>query len=268
MMGLTSIKNYDNYMANHSANVSVLAVCFGRRLGLEKKELLDLGISAFFHDIGKLEIPVEIIDKKEELTEEEREIMQRHTYYGAGKLICLKDMSFLPLKALYVALEHHVWANFNGYPKYWKKDTINFYSKIIKMCDFFDAITTIRPYRESALNRDEAVSLMLEKRGEEFDPVLLKVFANMVGIYPIGTLVALDNGELGIVVEINSEVAFILRPKVKLITDGAGNKIDGEIVDLTDTEPVKKQYKRTIVKSLNPEKYGIKPSDYFLAQAE
>ncbi len=268
MIGLTSIKNYDDYTANHSANVSVLALCFGRRLGLEKKELLDLGISAFFHDIGKLEIPKDIIDKKGELTEEEREIMQRHTYYGAGKLICLKEVSYLPLKALYVALEHHVWANCNGYPRHWKRDNINLYSKLIKICDFFDAITTKRPYRENILNRDEAIGVMLEKSGEEFDTVLIKVFVNMVGIYPIGTLVALDSGELGVVAETNSEVAFILRPKVKLITDSVGSKINGEIVDLTETDPETKQYKRTIIKSLNHEKYGVRPPDYFLAQAD
>jgi HD-GYP domain-containing protein (c-di-GMP phosphodiesterase class II) len=266
MIGLTSIKNYDDYTANHSANVSVLALCFGRRLGLERKELLDVGISAFFHDIGKLEIPKDIIDKKGELTEEEREIMQRHTYYGAGKLICLKEVSYLPLNALYVALEHHVWANFNGYPRHWKKDNINLYSKLIKICDFFDAITTRRPYRGNILNRDEAIALMLEKSGEEFDTNLIKVFVNMVGVYPVGTLVALDSSELGIVVETNSEVAFIIRPKVKLITDSAGNKINGEVVDLTETDRETKQYKRTIIKSLDHEKYGIKPADYFLTQ--
>lgn len=113
---------------------------------------------------------------------------------------------------------------------------------------------------------DEAIALMLEKSGEEFDTNLIKVFVNMVGIYPVSTLVALDSGELGIVAETNSEVAFILRPKVKLITDSAGNKINGEVVDLTETDPETKQYKRTIIKSLDHEKYGIKPSDYFLAQ--
>ncbi|NOR52816.1 MAG: HD domain-containing protein [Candidatus Aminicenantes bacterium] len=266
MIGLTNMKNFDDYIVYHSANVSILSVCFGRRLGLDRKELIDLGISSFFHDIGKLGVPKEIIDKKEKLNDEEKKIMQRHTYHGAGKLVCLKDVSYLPVKAIYVALEHHLWANLSGYPKYWKRDTISLFSKIVKICDFFDAITTKRPYREYVLNRDEALSLMIEKSGEEFDPVLLKIFANMVGVYPIGTLVALNTGELSIVTETNPEVAFILRPKVKLITDEIGNKIDGEIVDLTERDPETEEYKRSIIKSLEPEKYDIKPSDYFLAQ--
>jgi HD-GYP domain-containing protein (c-di-GMP phosphodiesterase class II) len=245
-----------------------LSVCFGRRLGLDRKELIDLGLSSFFHDIGKLGVPKEIIDKKEKLNDEERKIMQRHTYHGAGKLVCLKDVSYLPVKAIYVALEHHLWANLSGYPKSWKKDTISLFSKIVKICDFFDAITTKRPYREYVLNRDEALSLMIEKSGEEFDPVLLKIFANMVGVYPIGTLVVLNTDELGIVTETNPEVAFILRPKVKLIADEIGNKIDGEIVDLAERDHETEEYKRSIIKSLEPEKYGIKPSDYFFAQED
>ncbi len=130
------------------------------------------------------------------------------------------------------------------------------------------AVTTKRVYREIAMSRHKALSIMLEKSGSEFDALLLKVFANMIGVYPIGTLVALDSDELGVVVETNTEVAFMLRPKVKLITDEIGNKIDGEIVDMTERDPETEEYKRSIIKSLEPEKYGIKPSDYFLAQGD
>ena len=107
---------------------------------------------------------------------------------------------------------------------------------------------------------------MMEKSGTEFDPVLLKVFASLVGVYPIGSLVSLDTKELGIVMEANPEMAFMLRPKVKLITNKRGKKIDGDIIDLTEMDSKKGDYKRTIVKSLDPNKYNIRVSDYFLAQ--
>ncbi len=264
MMGLTNIKNYDEYTVNHSVNVAVLALCFGKRLGLEKSELLELGLSAFFHDIGKLDIPKEILIKKDRLTKEEKAIMEKHTFKGVEKLLNLKESSHLPIKALYVALEHHIWSNLSGYPKYWKRDKVSLFSKIVKICDFFDSVTTERPYRDFVFTREEALSLMLETSGTEFDSVLLKVFSSLMSVYPVGTLVALDTKELGIVMEANPDVAFTLRPKVKLITDAKGKKTDGEIVDLKEMDPQKGRYKRTIVKPLNPHEYNVTISDYFL----
>ncbi|UCE23049.1 MAG: HD domain-containing protein [Candidatus Aminicenantes bacterium] len=266
MIGMTNIKNHDEYTVNHSINVAILAISFGRRLGLDKEEMIELGMSAFFHDVGKLDVPKEILQKKDKLSEEERQIIQKHTFHGVEKLLNMKESSYLPVKTLYVALEHHLWANLSGYPKYWKRNKVGLYSKIVKICDFFDSVTTQRPYREHVLTRDEALNLMMEKSGTEFDPVLLKVFANLVGVYPIGSLVSLDTKELGIVMEANPEIAFMLRPKVKLITNRRGKKIDGDITDLTEMDSKKGDYKRTIVKSLDPNKYNIRISDYFLAQ--
>jgi len=265
MIGLTNVQNYDEYTLNHSANVAILSICFGRRLGLEKKELADLGISSFFHDIGKLEIPKEILEKEGKLDENERALIEKHPYHGAGKLILLKELSYLPVRALYVALEHHLWSNLSGYPKSWRRDAVDLFSRIVKICDVFDALTTVRPYRKRAFTRDEAMSIILETSGTEFDPILLKVFSNMMGVYPVGTVVTLSSDELGIVVETNSETAFMLRPKVKLITDEMGNKINGETVDLTEMEPGTNKFKRTIVKSLDPHTYNIQVADYFLA---
>ena len=134
-IGLTNIKNYDEYTLNHSTNVTVLSICFGRRLGLERKELIDLGVSAFFHDIGKVEIPEEILNKPGKLDDNEFDIMKTHSRHGAQKLACLKELSILPVSAINVAMEHHVWSNLGGggYPKYWKKDHTDFFSKIVKI---------------------------------------------------------------------------------------------------------------------------------------
>lgn len=268
MHGLTNIKNYDEYTLNHSVNVCLLSLALGRRLGLDKKESVDLGISAFLHDYGKTEIPKEILLKPDKLDKLERDIIERHPHLGAEKLVRLKKYSHLPVGAVNVALEHHVKEDLTGYPQYQKKKNINLYSKIVKTCDFFDALTTKRPYRDKIFTRDEVLKMMMEQSGVEFHPLLMKVFINLMGAFPVGTLVLLNTGEIGIVFEINMEPGFTNRPKVKIIADENGNKVDGELVDLTETDPQTKNYKRTIVKSLDADKYNIRVTDYFLAQAQ
>jgi len=266
--GLTNIKNFDEYTLNHSINVCVLAIALGRRLGLTREELSDLGVSSFLHDLGKLDIPKEILDKPAKLDPAERAVIENHVHIGAEKLIQLKSTRRIPIRAIQVALEHHLKADLSGYPRYFKKRSTNLFSKIVKIVDYFDALTTKRVYRTKVFTRDDALSLMQEKSGEEFDPLLLKVFTSMIGAYPIGSLVALDTGELGIVFEANPHPAFQLRPKVKIIADSEGNKVDGELIDLTEIAPESKKFRRTIVKSLEADKYGIHPADYFLAKAE
>ncbi len=265
--GLTNIKNHDEYTLNHSVNVCLLATALGRRLGLSRTELVDLGMAAFFHDLGKTETPLAILNKPGRLTDDEREIMEQHPFHGAEKLVLLKEFRRLPLRAIHVALEHHIKEDLSGYPHYFKKDDVNMFSKIVKVVDVFDAITTKRVYRTKNFTRAEALSLMLEQSGTEFNPVILKAFVNMMGVFPIGTLVALSTGEIGIVTDINPEPKLVLRPSVKLITDAAGNKVDGEVVDLAEKDETTGRFRRTIATSLDPSKYGIEVADYFLAQA-
>jgi len=166
-----------------------------------------------------------------------------------------------------VALEHHLHADMSGYPRYIKKKTVSLFSKIVKIVDYFDAITTTRVYRPGVFTREEALAMMKKKSGEEFDPLLLKVFVTMIGAYPIGSLVVLKSGEIGIVFEANPHPAFQLRPKVKIIIDLNRKMIDGELVDLAEIDPVAAKFKRSIVKTLDAEKYGIRVADYFLAKA-
>jgi len=265
--GLTNIKNYDEYTLNHSVNVCLLSIALGRRLGLDRHELVDLGISAFFHDFGKLDTPKEILEKPAKLNNDERQIIEKHPYHGAGKLVQLRDFKNFPLKALNVALEHHIKEDLSGYPKYFKKKSTHLFSKIVKIADYFDAVTTRRVYRTRHFTRDEALNLMIEQGPKEFHPLLLRVFVQMMGVFPVGTFVALDTGEIGLVTETPLDPAQVLRPKVMLITDTSGRKIDGDIVDLAEKDPADLKYKRSVLKTLNPEKYHLKASDYFLARA-
>ena len=266
--GLTNIKNYDEYTLNHSVNVCMLAIALGRRLGLNRGELVDLGMSAFFHDLGKLDTPLEILNKPARLSDEEREIMELHPAQGAEKLLQLKEFNRLPLRAIHVALEHHIKEDDTGYPHTFKKQTANLFSKIVKVVDYFDAITTKRVYRKKVFTRAEALALMMEHIGTEFNPVILKAFVNMMGVYPVGTVVHLDTGEIAIVFDANPDPRFLLRPKVKLITDREGNRIDGETIDLAERDPASGRFSRSILRPLDPEKYGISVPDYFLAMGQ
>ncbi len=265
--GLTNIKNYDDYTLNHSVNVCILSIALGRRLGLSREELTELGVSAFVHDLGKLDIPKEILEKPSRLNARERSIVEEHVLRGAERLIELKSSRRLPLRAVQVALEHHLKADLSGYPKYVRKKTANLFSKIVKIVDYFDAITTKRVYRPEVLTREDALNEMKKKVGGEFDPVIFKAFVNLIGAHPIGSLVALDSGEIGIVFEANPHPAFQLRPKVRVIADLSGREYDGGTVDLSDLDPGTGKFRRTIVKSLDPDKYGIRVADYFLAMA-
>ncbi len=267
VQGLTTIKNFDEYTLNHSVNVCLLSIALGKRLGLDRNELMDLGISAFFHDYGKLDIPKEILLKPGKLDKKERDIIEQHPQYGAEKLIQMKTTGNMPLRAINVAMEHHAQEGRGGYPTYTKKKDINFFSKIVKVADVFDAITTKRPYRKKDFSRDEALNMMLETSGEEFDPLILKVFVNTIGACPVGTLVLLNTGEIGIIFETSEDPAFMLRPKVKLITDQEGNKVNGEVVDLAEREPETNTFTRSIIKNLDNNTYNVRIPDYFVAAA-
>ena len=267
VFGLTNLKNYDEYTLNHSVNVCLLATALGRRLGLSRGEIVDLGIAAFFHDLGKLEIPLEILNKPAKLSDGEREVMEQHPFKGAEKLVLLKESKHLPLRAIHVALEHHIKEDLTGYPRYFKKEDVNLFSKIVKVVDVFDAVTTKRVYRTKDFTRAEALSLMLEQSGTEFNPIILKAFVNLMGVFPIGSLVALNTGELGIVFDLNPDPKLLFQPSVKLITDASGNKVDGEIVDLSEMDAETGRFHRTIATALNPNDYGIEVADYFLARA-
>lgn len=268
IQGLTTIKNFDEYTLNHSVNVCLLALSLGKRLGLDRNELVDLAIGAIFHDYGNLDIPKEILLKPGKLDESERDIIEHHPHYGAEKLIRMKTTSIVPLRAINIALEHHAREGQGGYPHYTKKKNINLFSKIVKVTDVFDALTTARPYRTRSFTRGEALSMMLEKSGDEFDSLILKVFVNMMGACPVGSLVLLNTGEIGIVFELNPDPSFLLRPTVKVLTDREGSRIPGELVSLSEKDPLTQKFSRTIVKTLDPAKYNINIPDYFVADAD
>ncbi len=267
LYGLTNIKNHDEYTLNHSVNVCILSMALGRRLGLSNRELMELGIGAFLHDLGKIEIPDEILNKPAQLTPEEKKLMDQHARFGATHMLRIQGDKSFSGKALAVAFEHHYKANKDNWSPFRRKPNVTLFSRIVKIADYFDAITTQRVYRPRAFTREEALNIMIQNKESEFDPLIFKVFVAMIGVYPIGSLVICDTNEIGIVTEANPHPSMAQRPMIKLIADRDGRKIDGEAVDLMEVDPKTHRFTRTIVKTLDPEKYGIRVADYFLAQA-
>jgi putative nucleotidyltransferase with HDIG domain len=255
LLGLTSIKNYDQYTYYHSVNVLILALALGSNLPLKKVPLSILGISALLHDIGKIRIPLDIIKKPGPLTSEEWKTVEKHPLEGAE---ILSSIPGLNKTAMIVAFEHHIGFDLSGYPKISPKRSLHLYSKIVEIADAYDAMTS-RTYYRSPETPDNALSIMLQLSGAVFDPLLLKVFINMMGIYPIGTLVRLDTRDIAVVYRTNPN--DILRPKVKLLRDVDGNDLAAEITDLTETNE-KNQFKRSIERSLDAEAMKIDVTKY------
>jgi HD-GYP domain-containing protein (c-di-GMP phosphodiesterase class II) len=257
LIGLTTMKHYDHYLLNHSVNVCVLSVALGQRLTSNKDALKELGLAGLFHDIGK--IPNPITANPDEIPSWDISDTQamRHPVFGVERLMQMKGLGILPVRAMKAILEHHLNFDLSGYPSLTKRTNIDLFSRIISIANHFDAATTHQPESHHSKTPDQILLNMLAKSGTLFDPVLLRLFIYMVGLYPVGSLVALNTGELGIVLQSNIDPALLDRPVVKLIGDHTGLKTDGEIVDLTDGDQSSGTYTRSVVKGLDHRKYNV-----------
>jgi len=206
-----------------------------------------------------------VLNKPSSFTEDEWETMRTHTIQGVKTVIDLKGLGD-PMISMMVtaAFEHHLRYDGTGYPKLvtpWPQSLIG---RIVAIADCYDAMTASRVYHRVPCSPENTLQFMLEQSGKAFDPTLLKMFINTVGIYPIGTLVLLDTNELAVVVQVNPNPRKMDRPKVKIITNGAGDEIDGDVVDLADSSKKSGRYYRSILKAVDTTKYNIDVSKYFL----
>ncbi len=261
LLSMTAVKDYDEYTYHHMVNVSILSMTLGQRLGLNRKALTELGIAALFHDIGKIEIPYEVLNKPSSLTDAEWNIMEKHPLWGVRAILRFGRFGSTSVRSVIIAFEHHINCDFSGYPKIKKYTEIDFYSRIVAFADQYDAMTSARVYKRTPFSPDKALSMMMERSGTKLDPLLFKFFINMVGIYPIGTLVMLSTKEIGIVYE--SSVAFADRPRVLIIIDREGKNVKGPVLDLTEKDK-SGGYIRSIARTLDPNKYKVNLADYLL----
>lgn len=227
IVNLIDLKSYDDYTFKHSVNVTALSCVIGVALNYNRKQLTYLAKGALFHDIGKMFLEKDILNKPGKLTEDEFNHVKKHTLFGHE--FALKNLN-LKYESLTAILHHHEKFNGEGYP-YGKKGTdIHLNAQIVAICDVFDAITSKRIYNKPVLP-SEAMEYIMGSSGQHFNPEVVNVFLRKVAVYPLGITVELSNGVKGLVCE-NYE-GYIMRPKIKVITE---NLNDNVYINLKDIE--------------------------------
>lgn len=263
LVGLTTLRDYDDYTFIHSVNVCIFSVALGRRLGLTRPQLFDLGLAAMLHDVGMSRVPVEILDKQDQLTEKEQRQMEAHTWRGALSIFNLRDYGGIPFRAMIAAYEHHMKADLGGYPKSVRSRKLSVFSKIIAVADAYNAALSTRAHA-SGKSPDLVLGEMWGDSDTGHDPVLVKALINLLGIYPVGTCVILDTFELALVHAANPDSTQLHRPLVRVISDPDGTWLDQPpLVDLAEKND-EGEYERTIIKVTDPDKYMVNVSDYFV----
>jgi HD-GYP domain-containing protein (c-di-GMP phosphodiesterase class II) len=260
LLGLTCIKSLEDYVLTHAVNVTILSVALARAAQLPKRDVEHVGVAALLHDVGQIDVPQEVLQSAESLTEEEWGSIRRHTLHGALRLLEAGPLEFTAPAAL-AALEHHLGMWGDGYPKLPSGWSPSLASRIIQIADTYDALTSRRVYRQHPVRPDRVLAYMLENAGMRFDPVLVKLFVTILGLYPPGTAVELDEGSIGIVVRPNRETSLLHRPQVCVLLDGEGKPVEEDpIVDLAETE-------RGIARCVEAEALELAPAAIFLPGA-
>ncbi len=265
ILTMTTLRDYDEYTFTHCVNVCIFSVIIGQRLGLTKLQLYDLGLGALFHDLGKQRIDYDIINKATGLTDEEWDALREHPTEGMLLLFQMHGFADVPYRQMLMAYEHHMKIDVTGYPENKRSRNPTLFSRIVAVADGFDAGTSVRSYQYDPWPPDAVLKEMRDNPKRGFDPRLVKALINATGVYPVGTLVILDSMEMAVVARANPNPDLANKPTVKVISDAMGAPLPEPLtVDLAEVDPATGSPMRTIVKTSDPQKYGIKVSDYLL----
>jgi HD-GYP domain-containing protein (c-di-GMP phosphodiesterase class II) len=229
---LLQVKNEREYLFTHGANVALLCILVGLRLGIDRNRLCDLGAAALFHDLGHICLPPEVRTKTGLFSEEDYKAMALHPIHGTNLLLKLKNLQPSLLARIVVNFEHNIASN--GYPrKSWPRGE-HVFSRIVAVANAYDAMTTRRSYRH-ALTPDEALRELWKHAGTRYDSGIVHTFANVVGLYPLGTLVRLSSGEEAVVYHVDPSAPR--HPVVKIVRAADGSRPSvGRIVDLAERD--------------------------------
>ncbi|HKJ01322.1 MAG TPA: HD domain-containing phosphohydrolase [Longimicrobiales bacterium] len=265
MVTMTTLRDFDEYTFTHCVNVCIFSVIIGQRLGLERLQLYELGLGALFHDVGKQRVDYEIINKPGGLTDDEWVELKEHTTEGLLCLFAMHGFADVPYRQMLMAYEHHMKIDLTGYPSNKRPRDPTLFSRIVAVADAFDAGTSVRSYQYEPWAPDAVLREMRDNPKRGFDPLLVKTLITATGVYPVGTLVILDTHELAVVSEVNKDPDLLHRPKVKVISNAMGVPLAEPVtVDLALDDPATGRAARTIIKTTDPQKYGIRVSDYLI----
>jgi HD-GYP domain-containing protein (c-di-GMP phosphodiesterase class II) len=263
MFGMTVLRDYDQYTFAHSVNVCIFSIALGKKLGLSKMELYELGMGALMHDLGKVRLPIELTTKSSHLEEPEWEMVREHPTEGLLALLEMRGAGELPFRAMLTAYEHHMKIDLTGYPRSIRPRNPTLFSRIVAIADGFDAATTRRSYQTRPWLPDAVLREMRNNVTRGFDPLLVKAFISMTGFYPVGSLVVLDSFELAVVYSAHPDRPN--QPVVRVIYDDLGLPVSPpRTVDLSDLDAETGAPRSAIIKTVDPEEYGINVKEYFV----
>jgi len=219
LINLIDLKSYDSYTFDHSVNVAALSLLIAKSLDYNKQKLIKLGVGAILHDIGKISIPKDILNKKTKLNDNEFKAIKKHPSLGYTSIKNHYEIS--PLSRI-IILSHHEKVDGSGYPKGLIGDEIHEFARIVAITDVFDALTSDRCYRKK-WSTNKAIDFLIANANSHFDINILNTFIQKVSLYPNGTLVKLSTGAIAVVKKQNK--SFPLRPIIRIIKDDLGNEL-------------------------------------------
>jgi len=258
IIAMTHLREFDEYTFTHSVNVCIFSVVIGQRLGLERRQLYELGLGALFHDVGKMRLDTEVLNKAGALDEHEWIAMKEHPSDGLLELFHLHGFADIPYRQMLMAYEHHMKVDLSGYPTSRRPRELSLFSRIVGVADAFDAGTSKRSYQFRPWPPDAVLREMRDNPARGFDKVLVKALITATGVYPIGTLVVLDTYELAVVSRANTVPERLHQPEVKILSDPMGVPVARPyVVRLDEVDPTTGQLRRSIIKTANPVRYGI-----------
>ncbi|MCA1840023.1 MAG: HD-GYP domain-containing protein [Actinomycetota bacterium] len=247
---LSTMRSHDEYTFFHMVNVCILSIATGSAIGLSHEHISTLGLGAILHDMGKVAVPQETLNRSGELSEWEWEQIRRHPVEGAT--VILSSWERLSPLAAQVSYEHHLHVDGTGYPGTAPGHRPGLLSRIVSVADTYDAITSRRSYRR-AEQRQRALDILLSGAGNHYDPRIVRVFIRMLGFYPPGSVVSLNDGTIGVVVR--NTPGALSQPVIRLVRDNSGKPTDGEELDLSD------QPHLSVVEGLDQDRAGVDPND-------